>query len=172
MTTGARLDTLLAAITAEILAALPALKTCDVHDGAVDFEEIRRWSRAAPAVLVASLGAREPASAPGERWVDVEQDLAAYVLARDAPELPRGEAARNIVDQVLLILPRARWGAAAPGIGEARRIRAHNLYNGKLDRMGIALCAVEWRQTLRLEEAVDEDCPETPDDVRISGEVT
>lgn len=168
--TSPRLNTLLAAVCSEILAALPALKTCDVHNGEVDVEEIRRWSRAAPAVLVAVLDARRIA-APGERWTDVEQHLAAYILTRDAPRLPRGEAARNIVDQLLLVLPRARWGAAGPGIGEARGIQARNFYSGKVDRMGIALIEMRWRQTLRLEAAVDEYCPETPDDVRIRGEV-
>ena len=51
-------------------------------------------------------------------------------------------------------------------------MQVRNIYSGKVDRMGIALLEVLWRQTLRLEAAVDEDCPETPHDVRISGEVT
>ncbi len=168
MTTGPRLGTLLAAVASEILRVMPALKTCDVHDGEVNVEEIRRWSRRAPAVLVTHLGARVP-PAPGERWTDVEQNLVVYILTKDTPRLTRGDAARNIVDRLLLALPRARWGEA--GIGEATHIQARNLYTGKVDRMGIALIEMSWRQTLRLEAAVDEYCPETPDDVRIRGEV-
>ena len=59
-----------------------------------------------------------------------------------------------------------------PGVGGAKDIQVRNHYSGKVDRTGIALCEVRWRQTLRLESAVDEDCPPTPDDPRVSGDVT
>ena len=44
---------LLEAIAADLRTRLPALKTCEVHDGRWDAEEVKRWVVATPAVLVA-----------------------------------------------------------------------------------------------------------------------
>ena len=164
--TGPRLNTLLAAIAREILTALPALKTCDVHDGRFGLKEVTRWSREAPAVLVSWLGTQKTEQ-PGIRLTDCHHRFGAFVMTRDTPELARGAAARNIVDQLLLVLPRARWGdtVGSPGIGEATDIRVENLYSGESDRMGISLCALVWNQTLRLETTDDTYCPPLPDDV-------
>ena len=64
---------------------------------------------------------------------------------------------------LLLLLPRARWGFfSAPGIGAAEQVRAANLYSGEVDKAGVALWAVTWRQALRLEAADDGTCPPLP----------
>ena len=43
------------AIVAAIKAALPDLYTCEAHGGRFDLNELTRWSRKAPAVLVAAV---------------------------------------------------------------------------------------------------------------------
>jgi len=128
---------LLEAIAGDLRTRLPALRTCAVHDGRFHDAELRRWSMATPAVLVAWLGTAK-AETPGGRWTDCDQQLAAFVVTRDAPELPRGKAARNLADWLLLHVPRARWGLSS-GIGAAEDLRAENLYSGEVDKAGVAL---------------------------------
>ena len=109
-----RTNSLLTAIAAELRLRLPGLSSCQVHDGKWDESELMRWTVLTPAVRVAWLGAARTET-PGEAWTDCSQQLAAYVVTRDQEDLPRGAAARNLVDWLLLYLPRARWGLT--GIG-------------------------------------------------------
>lgn len=162
---------LLEAIAAELRGDLPALHSCAVHDGKWDAAEVKRWAVAAPALLVASLGVVSTET-PGERWTDCGLQLAIYVMTRDGVaaerKLPRGEAARNLVDWLLLHVPRTRWGLT--GIGPVEELRAENLYSGAVDQTGIALWAVTWRQTLRLEAAADGTCPPLPAELYASAQ--
>ncbi len=157
---------LLEAIAADLRAQLPALKSCEVHDGKWDAGEVQRWAVRAPAVLVAWLGTAR-AETPGVAWTDCDQELAIFVVTRNAPRLRRGEACRNLVDWLLLYVPRARWGfsSAATGIGAAEDLRAENLYSGAIDKQGVAIAAVTWQQTLRLEAAEDGACPPLPEEL-------
>ena len=156
---------LLEAIAGDLRTRLPALKTCEVHDGRWDAEEVKRWVVATPAVLVAWLGTAK-AETPGVRWADCDQQLAAFVVTRDAPRLGRGEAARALVDWLLLHVPRARWGfTSGAGIGPAEDLRAANLYSRAIDKTGVAMWMVSWRQMLRLEAAEDGTCPPLPSEL-------
>ena len=167
----ARTEELLEAIVADVRAQLPKLRSCEVHDGRWDAAEVRRWTIRAPAVLVAWLGTPRT-EIPGERWTDCEQQLAAFVVTRDSvirgAKLTRGEAARSIVDWLLLYIPRARWGLAR--IGPATDLRAQNLYSGAVDKKGVAMWSVMWRQILRLETAADGTCPPLPEEIYSSAE--
>ena len=157
-----RSNQLLTAIAAELLGRLPGLSSCEVHDGKWDAAELMRWTVRTPAVRVAWLGAARTQT-PGEAWTDCSQQLAAYVLTRDQEDLPRGTAARNLVDWLLLYLPRTRWGlSSSAGIGAATDLRAENLYSSAVDKTGVAMWAVTWRQALRLEAAGDGSCPPLP----------
>lgn len=153
---------LLEAIAGDLRTRLPALRTCAVHDGRFHAAEIERWSMATPAVLVAWLGTAK-AETPGAGWTDCDQQLAAFVVTRDAPELPRGKAARNLADWLLLYVPRARWGLT--GIGAAEDLQAANLYSSEVDQSNLAIWMVSWRQTLRLEAAEDGTCPPLPSEL-------
>lgn len=161
---------LLEAIAGDLRTRLPALKTCGVHDGRFQAAELRRWSLAAPAVLVAWLGTAK-AETPGVRWTDCDQQLAAFVVTRDAPGLGRGEAARNLADWLLLYVPRAHWGfSSGAGIGAAEDLRAANLYSSEVDQSNLAMWMVSWRQTLRLEAAEDGTCPPLPSELYSSAD--
>ena len=167
---GQSLNGMLAGIAAGVRAALPGLKTCAVHDGRFKASELRRWALRAPAVLIAWLGTPR-AEAPGVLWTDCDHRFAAFVVTRDRAaqrpkekSLPRGKAARSIVYVLLLLIPRARWGLT--DIGAAENLRAVNLYSGEVDKAGVALWAVTWRQALRLEAAADDGaCPPLPEEL-------
>ena len=169
--TGPRTQALLDAIAADLRARLPALKSCKSHDGRWDADEVKRWAVQTPALVVAWLGTASTEQ-PGVQWTDAKQELAIYVLISSGlragapapgsggPKLARGEAARNLVDWLLLYLPRARWGLA--GLGNAEKIQAENLYSTGLDQAGVSIAGVTWRQTLRLEADDDGSVPFLP----------
>ena len=161
----------LEAIAADLKRQLPKLRTCEVHDGGWDAAEVKRWPVGTPALLVAWLGT-ERTEAPGLAWTDCDQQLAVFVVTADGreraggPLLRRGEALRNLVDWLLLYIPRARW--MVRGIGPAENLRARNVYSAAVDRDGIALAEVSWRQTVRLESAGNMDCPAIPGELYAS----
>ena len=132
---GPRLNALLEAVAGGVREALPDLKTCAVHDGRFQAAELRRWSLRAPAVLIAWLGTARTET-PGLLWTDCDQQLAAFIVTRDAPRLPRGKAARSIA-AALLLIPRARWGLT--DIGAAERLQARNLFSAEIDKANVAL---------------------------------
>ena len=155
----------LEAIAADLRLQLPKLRTCEVHDGGWDAAEVKRWPVGAPALLVAWLGTVRT-EAPGLAWTDCDQRLAVYIVTADGREraagklLRRGEALRNLVDWLLLYIPRARW--MVRDIGPAEDLRARNLYSKAVDKDNLALAEVSWRQTVRLESGDDMDCPALP----------
>ena len=167
-----RTNEFLAAAAAEIKLWLPGLKTCETHDGRFDLAEIRRHARKAPAVLV-SCGGTPSAENRGDEGINTTRQWNAFVLTLDAPGLSRGEAARNLVDALeLLILvgpirtdgptgrqrQANRWGLK--GVGQPEQLRSQNLYSGAIDKTGAALWAVSWRQDLSLRPLTqEEDCP-------------
>ena len=105
---------------------------------------------------VACLGVAEVEDSGDERS-DAVLQLAALTIVRDTPGLGRATAATAIVDRLILGIPRDRWGIA--GIGAARNLRAENLYSGEIDKTGVAIWGVLWRQTLNLGGAEALDCP-------------
>ena len=168
------MNALLDAIAAKLRGDLPALKTCEVHDGRWDADELERWSVATPALLIACLGVVRTEQ-PGERWTDAHLQLAIYVMTEDRIEdrrrMPRGTAARNLVAWLLLHLPRTRWGMGANvGLGLPEKIRAANLYSRALDESGTAMWMVSWQQALQYEAASDGTCPPLPDELYSSAQ--
>ena len=171
-----RTQELLEAARREISQKLfPGLKTCEVHDGRFDLGELRRVSTRTPAIFVACLGTLEVESR-GTGQVDAVKQLAAYVITRNSVGLPRGQAARNLVDGLEIYLLRGREEDARPGrwglsgVGPAERIRAQNLYSGPIDKQGIALWAVSWQQKLLLSTAMDQFCPPLPSQLYLGQE--
>ncbi|MDE2667551.1 MAG: hypothetical protein OXI69_15530 [Acidobacteriota bacterium] len=167
-----RTNEFLEAVAAEIQAWLPELKTCEGHDGRFDLAELKRRALKTPAVLV-SCGGTTSVEERGDEGINSTRQWTAFVLTRDAPGLSRGEAARNLVDALeFLILLGAirteektgvqrqsnRWGLR--GVGQPEQLRSQNLYSGTIDKKGVALWAVSWRQTLSLRPLTEEeDCP-------------
>ena len=144
-----RTSALLEAICAEISTVLPDLRECRPHDGGIDAAEIRRWGAAAPGVYATCLAAGPAIKSASGKRVEAPLALAAYVVTRSGPNLDRGTAARAIVDRLLVLIPRARWGLA--GIGDAERVRAVNRYSPAGDKTGVAVWSIEWSQTIALD---------------------
>lgn len=138
---------LLNGIVADLRTRFPELKTCEVHDGFLDSAELARIGTRTPAMFVSCLGIGSVEN-PGTEQTDAAVDLAIYVVTKSVPQLPRGTAARNLLDALLTYVPGARWGLT--GIGGVSDVAAENHYSGSVDDSGVALWSVTWRQINRL----------------------
>ena len=157
----------LAALTAGVSAKLPDLRACEAHRGPVTGGEIARLSKRAPAVLAACLGVAAAAET-GDRRVDARLRLAAFVVTADRVGLPKERAALAVVEGLLEYLPGFHPGAGLPA-GSAEDLRAENLFSGPLDRTGVALWAVTWRQGLRLGGAEGDPSAPLPTELYAAG---
>lgn len=122
---------------------LPGLRSASGISGRIDKAAIDRIGVAAPAVLVSQFGARIGTTSAGPQHYYLV-DVSAFVITKDAPGLDRDEAAATIVQALLQALPDHRWGE--PGLGEMTDIAAHSLVTIELQKAGVALWAVTWRQ--------------------------
>ena len=139
-----------------VRAAMPELKDVSGHPGRFDLEELRRTSVRAPAVRIAILGAPRIGEVSDER-IRATLSMAAFVITKDAPGLPRDEAAVNITEGLIRLVSLNQWqadGQAGFGIGLPEEIRADNVFAAATDRAGVALWAVSWKQTLVLGESI------------------
>ena len=140
---------------AAIRQAMPELKEVAGHPGRFDLGELQRISMRAPAVRLAILGAPRIAETSDER-LRIDLSLAAFVITRDAPGLPRDEAALNIVETLMQLVSLNQWQVAEDtgfGLLLPREMRAENLYSGEVDRRGVALWGLSWRQGMILGES-------------------
>lgn len=133
------------AIVDAIKTGLPDLYTVEPHGGRFDLKELNRWSRQAPAVLVAAVSVPAIADGPTRnaevRWV-------AYLVTRDTPEATRDVAALDYAEALLRLVRKNTWGLENTQTPE--RVAAENLYSGQLDSNGMALWAVSWQQAVSL----------------------
>lgn len=135
------------AITVDLKAKFPALKACEVRDGPFDLDELSRVAVQVPAMYVSCLGVPAMTN-PGTEQADASMHLTVYVVTKSTPQLSKGAAARNLVDALLAYLPVADWGLT--GLGNAGAITAENLYTLEVDKAGVALWSVSWRQINRM----------------------
>ena len=135
------------AIAAALEVAIGNLAQSGTHGGRFDLAELRRWANRSPCVLSACLGVQgvdlEGGTQPvaNARW-------AAYVITRGDHIEKRDAQAVAIVETVLATVPGNDWGET--DTHNPKSIRADNLYNSALDKVGIALWAVTWDQRLDL----------------------
>ena len=122
------------AIVNAIKTALPDLYTVEAHGGRFDLKELTRWSKQAPAVLVAAVSVPAIADGPTNiaevRWV-------AYLVTRDTPQATRDVAALDFSEALLRLVRKNTWNL--DNTQNPTRVAAENLYSGQLDRHGIAL---------------------------------
>lgn len=140
------LDEFREVVCADIYGLLPQLAECRKHPGRFDAAELKRISAKTPAVLVALLGILKIAEAgTGER--DVDCALAAYVVTADRRGMPRDVAAVNLVDVLTDHIYDYRFGVVC---GPGEEVKAKNLYSGDIDRNGVAMWGISWKQTVRV----------------------
>ena len=133
------------AIVASIKAAVPGLYTCESHGGRFDAAELGRYSKLAPAVLVAAVSV--PTLSDGKDQI-AEVRWAAFIVTRDTPSATRDVAALDYAEAVMRTVKLNRWGL--DNAQKPERLAADNLFSGQLDRKGIALWAVSWQQGVSL----------------------
>jgi len=145
-----------------IRAALPGLREVAAHAGRFDLDELKAFTARAPAVRVALLRVDKGVEVSGPA-MRREAQLAAFIVTRDAPALPRDRAAAAIAQALLALAEGARWGS--PDLGQARSVAAENLYSAGARGQGVSLWAVSWAQPLMLEAA---PAPGVPVDLYVS----
>ena len=133
------------AIVEAIKTALPDLYTVEAHGGRFDLNELKRWSKQAPAVLVAAVSVPTIADGPTHiaevRWV-------AYLVTRDTPQATRDVAALDFSEALLRLVRKNTW--QLDNTQNPQRVTAENLYSGQVDSHGMALWAVSWQQAVSL----------------------
>jgi len=128
--------------------ALPGLRSCDLYAGEFAGGELSRASLAAPAVLVACLGATRGADHGNGEYTFLAR-YSAYCLTRHAGgREQRGVLALELAEAVLAQIESGRFGLA--GVSAAKVTRIDNLYGEAFDKAGVALWAVSWEQQLLL----------------------
>lgn len=143
---GAALDTIVAALAADLGADIQVRRAA----GAFDAAEIRRHVADAPAVLVACVGLTDYARRGSGGWT-VRADLAAYIVTRDTPVASRDASALALVSDTLRLVSRATWGDPERfSLPDEGSLEAFNLYGGDLDKVATALWVLTWRQALYL----------------------
>lgn len=124
-----------------LTANMPQFKTVQAHGGKFNREELKRIAMKSPAALVSVLGGglqRESTQAVGEMALTV------FIVTRDTSSTKRGEDVLTLAETVAGHVMDNAWDyaeATAPKNG-----RIDNLYTGKIDRDGVALWSVSWRQ--------------------------
>jgi len=144
-----RIIELLTAVQTSLKSALPELYHCELHGGRFDLKELNRIAARTPSIYIACLGSKPLRDvATGES--DLTLSLGAFVVTGDKQGLPRLEGVINLAEAVLLQVTNNRFGLK--GLGAGTNASYQNLYNGAIDKHGVALCSVTWEQTIRVGE--------------------
>jgi len=145
------LITIRTAVADAIRAALPSQVRVEGHGGRFDLGELRRVSTRPPGVFVAVLAFEEIG-----QYGSYQLTLAAYLVTADAPGTSRGDAALALAGGLARIVRGNRWGLdESEGVPE--NIAGRNLYGAAIDKHGIAMWGLTWRQRFEL---LDEDDPD------------
>lgn len=163
------INDLLNAIKTAIKTALPELRRCDVHGGRFDLAELKRIAIQTPAVLVSLLAAPETKPKETEER-DIELSIGLYVVTSDKVSLPRHLSVINIVEALLILIPINDWGLKK--ISEPTDINAQNLYSGDIDKHGITLWAISFKQKVRVGKNIWLDDGVLPSQLYVTGDIT
>lgn len=113
------------------------------HPGRLSLPDLTTFVvRGRAAVRVALLGV--PTVTLGAVGPEYTLALAAYVMCLDRQGLPRDAAAMNLAFAVAGHVTGNTWGR--DDLDSPEQIRADNLYAGTVDKRGVAVWAVVWRQ--------------------------
>jgi hypothetical protein len=139
------------AIVTTLKTGLTDLKTCDIHGGSFDVQELLRVSVRAPGVLVTVLDA----TVDGGAFPPAAQvTFAAFIYAADKPGMPRGQAALALAEAALALIYGADWGISDVQTTPSQ-IQARNLFSTQLDKKGVAIWGISWQQKIELSQMVD-----------------
>lgn len=133
------------AIVASIQSNVSEFRVVKAHGGKFNRDELKRVAVATPAALVTVLGG--PMDRHGGQAVGVTE-MAVFIVTGGNSVTNRKKDALNLVEAVCGLVNNDSWGygtATAP-----TDVRFDNLYDGKVDRKGVALWVVTWSQNVDL----------------------
>ena len=139
-------DDLHAAIVPKLKELLPALRTCEQHEGRFDLAALEALSAKAPAAFVSFLNIKK-VEENGDGTVALTGLFSIYFVTTDKKGLDRATAGRNLTEAACAWLPNNRFGLT--GIGAPESITGTNLYDGKARGKAVALWAVAWEQKVK-----------------------
>jgi hypothetical protein len=134
------------AIVTDFEAAIPDAKAVEPYGGKLNLAEINRLTTRAPAILVAMVTGGSSDERPANQW-QVEMLISAFVIAEDKRGTDRDAVALSIAEQVIARVAAWPWRGTAQS-RQPTDVKFESLYSGKLDRSGVALLAVTWKQSL------------------------
>lgn len=140
------LVTLRSEIVAKLEAAIEDANTVEPYGGRLNLGEIKRITARPPAVLVALINgnsSKEEAADP----IRVDMLISAFIIAEDKPGVNRDAVALSIAEQVVAQVAAWPWRGKAQA-SAPNELKLESLYSGELDRTGVALLAVTWKQTV------------------------
>ncbi|AMK09648.1 phage protein Gp37 [Pseudodesulfovibrio indicus] len=150
------LDTLRTAVADTLKTALPASVSVESHGGRFDQAELRRIMAKAPAVFVATLGFSDLKYDHGDFQATIS--WGAFVVTRDAPKVSRDQGASVLVNALAMTIPENTWSLDNECVNTPQAVRGDNLFSATVDKLGVAMWAITWRQTMLLGKALsDED---------------
>ncbi|MAK91782.1 MAG: hypothetical protein CMI13_11170 [Oleibacter sp.] len=158
------LDSVRSSIVTTIKNALPQLKTCSAHAGRFNLQELTRISHNSPAVFVACLGFTGT-SGVGE--TSSTAAWAAYIVTAERSAADRDTTALKIASALATFMDGQTWDDDNV-VEEPQNVSGQNLYSAALDKSGVALWAVTWRQAITVGTSTDID--ELNDFLRYSAE--
>jgi hypothetical protein len=157
------------AIKTAINSALPELRRCEVHGGRFDLAELKRVATQTPAVFVSLLGTTE-LSASGTSEKDIELNIAIYIVTSDKVQLSRSVSIINLAQAIMMLVDMNQWQVTGKR-GTPKDISSQNLYSGDIDRNGIAMWAISFKQKVRLGTDIWLDNGVLPSSVYINGDL-
>jgi hypothetical protein len=155
------------AVAEGLRAAITGLRTVEPYAGQFTATSPERVSFTTPALLVAISDA--PVSDPGTGELDLKLKVTVYVCAQSMRGTQdRSHSAAALAEKVALTARSNSWGLAPCTGAEITNIQP--LHSNGLDKQGMALYAVTWRQSIRVGESAWDGTDVIPTEVYASME--
>jgi hypothetical protein len=122
----------------------PQLDIAD-HPGQFTPNELRVLARKRRAIRIALNGVPE-LSIIGTGQFAATPAFSAAIICTDIAGISRQQAALDLVQEILVVLPHERWLTTYLGPVLPKSISAANLYNGDIDSQGLAVWSIQWQQ--------------------------
>ena len=129
--------------------AFEAINAVELCGGRFALPEIKRLSKKAPALLISCL--EIPATNDGAHGDNEHKlSLVIFVLTRDVPGTTKDMLSVDITERLLRWVKDKEWGLdwTYPVV---ENISARNLYSNDIDKIGVSLWGVGFKQIIQLE---------------------
>ena len=145
-----RVNQLLSAIKAEAESEFSdVVKSVELHGGRFALSEIKRLAKKTPALLISCL--EIPATNDGAQGDNEHKlSLVIFVLTRDVPGISKDVLSVDISERLVRWVEDKEWGLdwTYPVV---ENISARNLYSNDIDKIGVSLWGVGFKQIIQLE---------------------